>query len=134
MPAQITPYDGQTTGSAQDLKEKATDQFEKIADKATDKFRDVADRAEHIASRVAEQGREVGDKVQEVAGNLKGAVKDQPMATLAIPQSSALSSARSGNHSRVSAWGRHQPSYAVPIRAAGSCLTAANRFGAKVKI
>jgi len=81
MPAQTTPHDGQTTGLAQDLKEKATDQFEKIADKATDKFRDVA-------GRVAEHGREVGDKVQEVAGNLKGAVdksvKDQPMATLAI--------------------------------------------------
>ena len=48
MPAQTTPYRGQSTGSAQDLKEKATDQFEKIADKATDKFRDVADQAEHI--------------------------------------------------------------------------------------
>jgi ElaB/YqjD/DUF883 family membrane-anchored ribosome-binding protein len=88
MPAQSTPYRGQATGSVNDLKEKATDQFEKIADKATDKFRDVADQAEHFAGRVAEQGREVGDKVQEVAGNLKGAVdksvKDQPMATLAM--------------------------------------------------
>ena len=71
MPAQSTPYRGQPTGSAQDLKEKATDQFEKIADKASDKFRDVADQAEHIAGRVAEQGREVGDKVQEVAGNIR---------------------------------------------------------------
>ena len=88
MPAQNAPHHGQTTGLIQDLKEKATDQFEKIADKATDKVRDVADQAGHIASRVAEQGREVGDQVQEVAGNLKGAVdksvKDQPMATLAI--------------------------------------------------
>ncbi len=88
MPAQSTPYRGQSTGSTQDLKEKATDQFEKIADTAADKFRDVADQAEHIASRVAEQGREVGDKVQQVAGNIKGAVdksvKDQPMATLAM--------------------------------------------------
>jgi ElaB/YqjD/DUF883 family membrane-anchored ribosome-binding protein len=88
MPAQTTPYRGQTPGSAQDLKEKATDQFEKIADKAADKFRDAADQAEHFASRVAEQGREVGDRMQEVAGNLKGAVdksvKDQPMATLAV--------------------------------------------------
>ena len=88
MPAQSTPYSGQTPGSAPNLKDKATDQFEKIADKATDKFRDVADQAEHFAGRVAEQGREVGDKMQEVAGNLKGAVdksvKDQPMATLAI--------------------------------------------------
>ena len=32
MPAQSTPYRGQATGSANDLKEKATDQFEKIAD------------------------------------------------------------------------------------------------------
>ena len=88
MPAQTTPYGGQTPGSAPDLKERATDQFEKIADKATDKFRDVADQAEHFASRVAEQGRDVGDKVQQVAGNLKGAVdksvKDQPIATLAM--------------------------------------------------
>ena len=88
MSAQTTPYGGQATGPHQDLKEKATDQFEKIADKATEKFRDAADQAEHFASRVAEQGREAGDKMQEVAGNLKGAVdksvKDQPMATLAI--------------------------------------------------
>jgi ElaB/YqjD/DUF883 family membrane-anchored ribosome-binding protein len=88
MPAQTTPYGGQTTGSTQDLKERATDQFEKIADKATDKFRDAADQAERFASRVAEQGREAGDRVQEVAGNVKSAVdksvKDQPMATLAM--------------------------------------------------
>jgi ElaB/YqjD/DUF883 family membrane-anchored ribosome-binding protein len=88
MSVQTTPNGGQAAGSHQDLKERATDQFEKIADKATDKFRDVADQAEHFASRVADQGREVGDKVQEVAGNLKGAVdksvKDQPMATLAM--------------------------------------------------
>ena len=71
-----------------DLKEKATDQFEKMADKATDQFNRVADQVEGVASRVAEQGREAGEKVQEVAGNLKGAVdksvKDQPMATLAV--------------------------------------------------
>jgi len=88
MPAQTTPYRAQTTGSGQDLKEKATDTFENIADKAADKFREVADQAEQIASRVAEQGREAGDKMQEVAGNLKGAVdkslKDQPLATLAM--------------------------------------------------
>lgn len=88
MPAHSTPYRGQSAGSAHDLEQKATDQFEKNADKASDKVRDVADQAEHIASRVAEQGREVGDKVQQVAGNIKGAVdksvKDQPMATLAM--------------------------------------------------
>ena len=107
MPAESTPHRGQPLGSAQDLKEKATDQFEKIADKATDKFKDVADQADHIASRVAEQGREVGDKVQEVAGNIKGAVeksvKDQPMATLAWPLSSASSSAPSGSRNRGAA-------------------------------
>ena len=68
MPAQSTPYRGQPTGSTQDLKEKATDQFEKIADTATDKFRDVADQAEHIASRVAEQGREIGGCVSPISG------------------------------------------------------------------
>jgi ElaB/YqjD/DUF883 family membrane-anchored ribosome-binding protein len=63
--------------SAHDLKEKATDQFEK-----------VADQAQHVVNRVATHGREVGERVQEVAGNLKGAVdrsvKHQPMATLAM--------------------------------------------------
>ena len=86
MPAQTTPY--HTTRSPPDLKEKATNQFEKIADKATDTFRGVADQSEHFADRVADQGREVGERVQEVAGNLKGAVdksiKEQPMATLAM--------------------------------------------------
>src|SRR5262245_32288688 len=71
-----------------DIKDKATDQFERMADKATDQFRSMADQAENVANRVAEQGREVGERVQEVAGNFKGAVdrsvKDQPMATLAM--------------------------------------------------
>jgi len=78
-------YPGSTT---HDIKEKATDQFEKLAEKATDQFKGVADKAEEVAHRVAEQGREAGERVQEVAGNFKGAVdrsvKDQPMATLAI--------------------------------------------------
>jgi ElaB/YqjD/DUF883 family membrane-anchored ribosome-binding protein len=84
--AQSTQHSGRT-GSA-DIKEKATDQFERMTDKATDQFNRFADQAEGVASRVAEQGREAGEKVQEVAGNLKGAVdksvKDQPMATLAM--------------------------------------------------
>jgi len=88
MTAQSPPYGGQSSGSPQELKGKATDQFEKIADKATDKFREVAGQAEDFAGRVAGQGREVADRVQEVAGNVKGAVdksvKDQPMATLAV--------------------------------------------------
>jgi ElaB/YqjD/DUF883 family membrane-anchored ribosome-binding protein len=78
-------YSGST---ASNIKEKATDQFEKMADKASDEFRHVADQAENVANRVAEQGREAGEQVQEVAGNFKGAVdrsvKDQPMATLAV--------------------------------------------------
>ena len=82
-----TQHSGRT-GSQTDIKEKATDQFERMADKATDQFNRFADQAEGVASRVAEQGREAGEKVQEVAGNLKGAVdksvKDQPMATLAV--------------------------------------------------
>jgi ElaB/YqjD/DUF883 family membrane-anchored ribosome-binding protein len=85
--AETTPYGSPTTGSPQDLKEKAN-QFDKIADKATDKLRHVAHQAEHFAGRVAEQGREVGDRMQEVAGNVKSAVdksvKDQPMATVAM--------------------------------------------------
>jgi ElaB/YqjD/DUF883 family membrane-anchored ribosome-binding protein len=89
--AQSTQTRGSSSypGSAtHDIKEKATDQFEKLADKATDQFKSVADKAEHVASRVAEQGREAGERMQEVAGNFKGAVdrsvKDQPMATLAM--------------------------------------------------
>ena len=78
--AQSTPSRGQSgySGSTtHDIKEKATDQFERMAD-----------QAENVANRVSEQGREAGERVQEVAGNFKGAVdrsvKDQPMATLAI--------------------------------------------------
>jgi ElaB/YqjD/DUF883 family membrane-anchored ribosome-binding protein len=71
-----------------DIKEKATNQFDKMADKASDQFRHMADQAEDVANRVAERGREAGERVQEVAGNFKGAVdksvKDQPMATLAV--------------------------------------------------
>ncbi len=78
-------YSGSTT---HDIKEKATDQFERIADKATDQFKNVANHAEDVANRVSEQGREAAERVQEVAGNFKGAVdksvKDQPMATLAV--------------------------------------------------
>src|SRR5262245_57447010 len=73
--AQSTRSDYSST--TQDIKDKATDQFERMAD-----------QAEGVANRVAEQGREAGERVQEVAGHFKGAVdksvKDQPMATLAI--------------------------------------------------
>ncbi|HJZ31081.1 MAG TPA: hypothetical protein VKF35_08250 [Hyphomicrobiaceae bacterium] len=83
--AQSTNYSGSTT---HDIKEKATNQFERMADKATDNFRTMAGQAEDAANRMVEHGREVGDRMQEVAGNFKGAVdrsvKDQPMATLAM--------------------------------------------------
>jgi ElaB/YqjD/DUF883 family membrane-anchored ribosome-binding protein len=79
---------GTSYSSTHDIKEKATDQFERMADKATDQFGRVADQAEAIANRVTEQGRDAAERVQEVAGNFKGAVdrsvKDQPMATLAV--------------------------------------------------
>ena len=78
-------YSGSTT---HDIKEKATDQFERIADKASDQFKSMADQAETVVNRVGEHGREAAERVQEVAGNFKGAVdrsvKDQPMATLAV--------------------------------------------------
>jgi len=71
-----------------EIKEKATEQFERLADKASDQFKNVADQAEGVANRVAEQGRQAGERVQEVASNFKGAVdrsvKEQPMTTLAI--------------------------------------------------
>jgi ElaB/YqjD/DUF883 family membrane-anchored ribosome-binding protein len=74
--------------AAHDIKDMATERFEKLADKATDQFRYVADQAEEVANRMSERGREAGERVQEVAGNFKGAVdrsvKDQPMATLAM--------------------------------------------------
>jgi ElaB/YqjD/DUF883 family membrane-anchored ribosome-binding protein len=74
--------------SSTDLKDKATEQFEKIADKATDQFGRVAESVEGVASKVAEHGRDAGERVQQVAGNMKSAVdksvKDQPMATLAV--------------------------------------------------
>src|ERR1700704_6578506 len=47
-------YSGSTT---HDIKEKATDQFERIADKATDQFKNVANHAEDVANRVSEQAR-----------------------------------------------------------------------------
>ena len=71
-----------------EIKEKATEQFERLADTATDQFKHVADQAEGVANRVAEQGRQAGERVQEVASNFKGAidrsVKDQPLTTLAM--------------------------------------------------
>ena len=60
-----------------DLKEKATEQFDK-----------AADQAQRVANRAAEQGRDAAESLQEVAGNFKGAleksINEQPMATLAM--------------------------------------------------
>jgi ElaB/YqjD/DUF883 family membrane-anchored ribosome-binding protein len=60
-----------------EIKEKATEQFERLAD-----------QAEGVANRVADQGRQAGERVQEVAGHFKGAVdrsvKEQPLTTLAL--------------------------------------------------
>jgi ElaB/YqjD/DUF883 family membrane-anchored ribosome-binding protein len=82
--AQSTQYRGTTD----EIKEKATDQFEKMADKASDQFSKVADQVEGMATRVSDSSREAGERMQEVAGNIKGAVdksvKEQPMATLAM--------------------------------------------------
>jgi ElaB/YqjD/DUF883 family membrane-anchored ribosome-binding protein len=66
----------------------SSDPVSDLKDKATDKFNKVAGQAEDMANRVVDQGREAGERMQEVAGNLKGALdtslKDQPMATLAF--------------------------------------------------
>jgi ElaB/YqjD/DUF883 family membrane-anchored ribosome-binding protein len=77
--AQSSPYGGRS-----DLSDRAED----LKDKATDQFKKVADRVEGVAGAAADQMREVGDRAGEVAGNFKTAVdksvKTQPMATLAM--------------------------------------------------
>lgn len=59
-----------------------------LRDVATEQFEKVAGHVEGAVKTIAERGREVGGEVQAVAGNLKSAVdtsvKDQPMATLAV--------------------------------------------------
>jgi ElaB/YqjD/DUF883 family membrane-anchored ribosome-binding protein len=76
--AQSNHYSGTNTSStSQELRDKATQQYEKMAD-----------NVEGAMKSVAERGREVGEDVQAVAGNIKSAVdtsvKEQPMATLAV--------------------------------------------------
>lgn len=75
--AQGNPYKAEQSNANHDLRDKATEQFDK-----------VADQVEGVVKSIAERGREVGEDVQAVAGNLKSAVntsvKDQPMATLAV--------------------------------------------------
>ncbi len=59
-----------------------------IRDKATEGFDRMADTVEGMAKTAAERGREIGKDVEAVAGNMKSAVdtsvKEQPMATLAV--------------------------------------------------
>jgi ElaB/YqjD/DUF883 family membrane-anchored ribosome-binding protein len=78
-------YPGSTT---RDVKEKATDQLEKMVETSTDKLKNAAHDVEDAANRVLAQGRQASEGMQEVAGNIKGAVdrsvRDQPMATLAM--------------------------------------------------
>ena len=75
--AQDHRYANETGSAVHDLREKASDQLDK-----------VADHVESAVKSIAERGREVGADVQTVAGNVKSAVdtsvKDQPMATLAM--------------------------------------------------
>jgi ElaB/YqjD/DUF883 family membrane-anchored ribosome-binding protein len=82
--AQSAPPRGQATSAAQDIKQKATEQFERMADRATDQFKNIADQAE----QVVDQGHVVGQRVQQAAENFKGAVdksvKTQPVMTLMV--------------------------------------------------
>jgi ElaB/YqjD/DUF883 family membrane-anchored ribosome-binding protein len=76
--AQSSHYSGNNTSTtSQELRDKATQQYDKMAD-----------NVEGAMKSVAERGREVGEDVQAVAGNIKSAVdtsvKEQPMATLAV--------------------------------------------------
>lgn len=75
--AQDHRFSNETGNAVHDLREKASDQLDK-----------VADHVESAVKSIAERGREVGADVQTVAGNVKSAVdtsvKDQPMATLAM--------------------------------------------------
>jgi ElaB/YqjD/DUF883 family membrane-anchored ribosome-binding protein len=86
--AQSAPSHGPASPVSQDLKQRATDQFERMAERASDQFRNIADQAEHMANRAGEQGRAAGQRMQEVAGNFKGAVdksvKEQPTMTLVM--------------------------------------------------
>ena len=66
----------------------ATDIGGQIREKATEQFDKMAGKVEDAAKAVTEQGREVTDQVQVVAGNFKSAVdtslRDQPLTTLAL--------------------------------------------------
>jgi ElaB/YqjD/DUF883 family membrane-anchored ribosome-binding protein len=67
---------------------RGSDQVADLKEKATEQFNRMADQAENVANQAVRQGREAGERVQEVAGNFKTAldksIADQPMATLAV--------------------------------------------------
>jgi ElaB/YqjD/DUF883 family membrane-anchored ribosome-binding protein len=72
---------------AQSSHGRGPDQVADLKEKATEQFNRMADQAESVANQAVRQGREAGERVQEVAGNFKSAldksIADQPMATLA---------------------------------------------------
>lgn len=72
-----TQYSTDNGNTKHDLRDKATEQFDRMAD-----------TVEGVAKTAAERGREIGKDVEAVAGNIKTAVdtsvKEQPMATLAV--------------------------------------------------
>jgi ElaB/YqjD/DUF883 family membrane-anchored ribosome-binding protein len=72
---------------AQSSHGRGSDQVADLKEKATEQFNRMADQAESVANQAVRQGREAGERVQEVAGNFKSAldksIADQPMATLA---------------------------------------------------
>jgi len=86
--AESTPPRNQPGSTTHEIKQRATDQFERMADNATEQFRNVAEQAEQLANRATEQGRVARARVEQVTGNFQRAldksVKEQPMATLAM--------------------------------------------------
>jgi ElaB/YqjD/DUF883 family membrane-anchored ribosome-binding protein len=68
---------GRVNEIASDLKDRTTEQIDKLTG-----------RAEHAAKTVQDQERDMGDQVQAVAGNFKTALdksmRDQPLTTLAL--------------------------------------------------
>ena len=75
--AQGNPYMSEPSNTLNDIRDKASDQIDRMASKA-----------ESAARTAYSKSGEVSGNVQEVAGNFKSAVdvsvRDQPMATLAV--------------------------------------------------
>src|SRR5262249_29167935 len=53
--AESTPPRNQAGSTTHEIKQRATDQFERMADNATEQFRNVAEQAEQLANRATEQ-------------------------------------------------------------------------------